>query len=85
MNFDTTATFHLSGGVADRQRDSGAGSPPTVVGAEERAPRLKRVNRQQMVLRAVDVEKLIEADHTARAEGTGIETDGAGPFEFSTR
>ena len=29
--------------------------------------RLKRVNRQQMVLRAVDVEKLIEADHAARA------------------
>ena len=44
-----------------------AGSPPTGVGAEEREPRLKRVNRQQMVLRAVDVEKLIEADHVARA------------------
>jgi transposase len=29
--------------------------------------RLKRVNRQQMVLRAVDVEKLIEPDHPARA------------------
>jgi transposase len=29
--------------------------------------RLKRVNRQQMVLRAVDVEKLMEADHPARA------------------
>jgi transposase len=29
--------------------------------------RLKRVNRQQMLLRAVDVEKLIEADHPARA------------------
>jgi len=44
-----------------------AGSPPTVVSAEEREPRLKRVNRRQMVLRAVDVEKLIEADHVARA------------------
>jgi len=29
--------------------------------------RLKRVNRQQMILRAVDVEKLIEPDHPARA------------------
>lgn len=29
--------------------------------------RLKIINRRQMVLRAVDVEKLIEADHTARA------------------
>ncbi|MBZ5516103.1 MAG: IS1182 family transposase [Acidobacteriia bacterium] len=29
--------------------------------------RLKCVNRQQMILRAVDVEKLIEADHAARA------------------
>lgn len=29
--------------------------------------RLKCVNRQQMILRAVDVERLIEADHTARA------------------
>ena len=44
-----------------------AGWPPTVDGAEERALRLKRVNREQMVLRAVDVEKLIEADHVARA------------------
>jgi transposase len=29
--------------------------------------RLKVVNRRQMVLRAVDVEKLIEPDHPARA------------------
>ena len=29
--------------------------------------RLKRVNRRQMILRAVDVEKLIEAEHAARA------------------
>jgi transposase len=45
----------------------GAGSPPTGGSAEERELRLKRVNRQQMVLRAVDVERLIEADHVARA------------------
>jgi transposase len=31
------------------------------------APRLKRVNRQQLLLRTVDVEKLISADHSARA------------------
>jgi hypothetical protein len=29
--------------------------------------RLKRVNRQQMILRAVDVERLIEPEHAARA------------------
>ncbi len=29
--------------------------------------RLKRVNRQQMILRAVDVERLIEPEHVARA------------------
>ena len=45
------------------------------MGTQERAApdgitkelRLKAVNRQQMVLRAVDVEKLIEPDHAARA------------------
>ncbi len=42
-------------------------SPIREIGAEERERRVKRVNRQQMVLRAVDVEKLIEADHAARA------------------
>src|SRR2546428_3227689 len=44
-----------------------AGSPPAVMSREERGLRLKRVSRQQMVLRAVEVEKLIEADHVARA------------------
>jgi transposase len=48
-------------------KQEGAVSPPTAGGQEERERRLKRVNRQQMVLRAVDVEKLIEADHVARA------------------
>ncbi len=36
-------------------------------GAGERAPRLRAVNRQQMILRAVGVEKLIGPDHPARA------------------
>src|SRR5688572_10735359 len=30
-------------------------------------PRLKPINRQQLLMRSVDVEKLIEADHPARA------------------
>ncbi len=42
-------------------------SLPTGVRAEERPRRLQRVNRQQMILRAVDVEKLIAPDHPARA------------------
>ena len=42
-----------------------AGEPPA--DATPRTPRLKPVNRQQLILRAVDVEQLIEADHPARA------------------
>src|ERR1035441_1552449 len=34
---------------------------------EGREPRLKRVNREQMLLRAVNVEQLIPDDHPARA------------------
>src|SRR4030095_3727404 len=30
-------------------------------------PRMKPINRQQLVMRSIDVEKLIEADHPARA------------------
>jgi hypothetical protein len=48
-------------------KQEGVASPASGVSAEEREPRLKRVNREQMVLRAVDVEKLIAADHVARA------------------
>ena len=36
-------------------------------GGSNRELRLKPVNRQQMILRAVDVEKLIEPEHAARA------------------
>jgi len=36
-------------------------------GESNRELRLKRVNRRQMILRAVDVERLIELDHAARA------------------
>ena len=35
--------------------------------------RLKRVNHPQLVLRAVDVEKLIEPEHPARAKGELVE------------
>ncbi|MCX6995508.1 MAG: IS1182 family transposase [Kiritimatiellaeota bacterium] len=45
-------------------------SPPTGQasgGTQKGAPRLKAVNRQQLVFRAVDVELLIEEDHPARA------------------
>jgi hypothetical protein len=34
---------------------------------DERQPRFVYVNRQQLVMRTVDVEQLIEADHPARA------------------
>jgi transposase len=36
-------------------------------GAERQKPRLKRINRQQMVLRPVEVEKLVPEDHEVRA------------------
>lgn len=37
------------------------------IDCRNREPRLKPINRQQMLLRAVDVEKLISEDHEARA------------------
>jgi hypothetical protein len=30
-------------------------------------PRLKPINRQQMMMRSIDIEKLVEADHAVRA------------------
>jgi len=42
-------------------------APPSGGWEAERAPRLKSVNRKQLLLRTVDVEQLVEADHTARA------------------
>jgi hypothetical protein len=29
-------------------------------------PRLASINRQQLILRSIDVERLVEADHSAR-------------------
>ncbi|HEV2690341.1 MAG TPA: IS1182 family transposase, partial [Bryobacteraceae bacterium] len=55
------------------QQEKGEAKPepiaslPAGARLEERPRRLQRVNRQQMILRAVDVEKLIAPDHTARA------------------
>lgn len=40
---------------------------PLGAGESSRERRLKPVNRQQMILRAVEVERLIEPDHAARA------------------
>ncbi len=49
------------------QKEEPVATPTNPVRPEERELRLKAVNRQQMILRAVDVEKLIEPDHPARA------------------
>ena len=50
----------------------GAGEQPQPGGKPEaeqqkREPRLRRVNREQMLLRPTDVEQLIPEDHPARA------------------
>ena len=45
-----------------------------------RKPRLKRVDRQQMVWRAIDVEHLIDADHPARAIWALLGTLNLGSF-----
>ena len=44
-----------------------ANPAPVARGPEERPPRLKQVNRNQLLLRTVDVEKLVEPDHLVRA------------------
>ena len=50
-------------------REAGAPSPAPEEGAPEppREPRLKRVNRRQLLLRPVDVERLVEPGHRVRA------------------
>jgi hypothetical protein len=47
-------------------RSRGTEEQPAATGINKEL-RLKRVNREQMILRAVDVEKLIEPEHAARA------------------
>ena len=42
-------------------------SPPESVSATPRVARFQAINRQQMVLRPIDVEQLLEPDHLARA------------------
>ena len=42
-------------------------SAPAAADRQKAAPRLKAVDRSQLMLRAVDVEQLIEEDHPARA------------------
>ena len=43
------------------------GHPPATEQEPAGEPRLKQVNRYQLLLRTVEVEKLVETDHRARA------------------
>ena len=49
------------------QEFEGAPCRPAPAEREKAAPRLKAVDRNQLMLRTVDVEQLIEEDHPARA------------------
>ena len=51
----------LPGAGEEPQREPGAEAEP-----EQREPRLRRVNREQLLLRPTDLEKLIPEDHPAR-------------------
>src|SRR6266542_5531430 len=42
-------------------------APPAVPADGERQPRVQWINRNQLVLRTVDVEQLVGPDHSARA------------------
>src|SRR5271157_676691 len=53
-------------GVLIESGDAGGAAAPAPP-PPKRKPRLKRVDRQQMVWRAINVECLIDADHPARA------------------
>jgi transposase len=53
-------------GVLIASGDAGGAAAPAPP-PPRRKPRLKRVDRQQLVWRAIDVEHLIDADHPARA------------------
>ena len=48
-------------------------------------PRLKPINRQQLLMRSIDVEKLIEADHPARAIWEMLGQVDLSPFEQTIR
>ena len=52
---------------ADLETEVRASSPAPIQPQAKGEPRLEPVNRQQMVWRTVDVERLIEEDHPARA------------------
>src|SRR5258705_2430799 len=51
----------------------------------ELRPRLKVVNRNQLLMRSVDVEKLIEPDHAARGIWALVERLDMRPFENSIK
>jgi hypothetical protein len=56
-----------SDGSKEEAKRGARGSKSGHAEGEPPARRQQRVNRQQMILRAIDVEKLIAADHPARA------------------
>ena len=52
---------------AEDPESTSPAEPESPAGAARPQPRLKPINRQQSVLRPVDVEQLVEADHPVRA------------------
>ena len=64
-------------------KEEGRESPAE--GQEVREPRLKRPNRQQLLLRTVDVEELIPEDHAARAIWAFVERLDLSGFEESIK
>jgi transposase len=64
--------------VVAEKKDS-SGKPPTG------KPRLKPINRQQLLMRSIDVEALIEADHPARAIWEMLEQVDLSGFEQKIR
>ena len=80
MDFEVLVVKWKRGeGVRSRSQAPPRGGPSSMGREEQQAQdgttkelRLKAVNRRQMILRAVDVEKLIELDHAARAIGEWV-------------
>jgi transposase len=69
------------GGSGCQERAEGEENRPEAVGK----PRLKGVNRNQLLMRTVDVEKLIPQDHPARGIWAMVEQLDMTPFETSIK
>ena len=83
----------------DLARYETEGGAKQAEGRPERAKRLKRIERSQVLLRAIDVEKLVEEDHVVRGiwamvkrldmrrleEGIKAVEGGAGQSSFDPR